>query len=126
MTFAARKLGLGTYTWSAAAARQWSCWGREKDYLFNSKFGFDLAPWKVFDNPILSYGFTDDIMASEAAVNGLLKEFKAAHELDLIDKRIINPKTIGLETIGHFGFFKAQSKQLWQDTTTWIQKQQQI
>lgn len=122
-TFNASKLGLGSYPWSAVAAKQWSSWGREKDYLFNPKFGFNLTPWQKFDRPMLSYGFTDDFMAPEAAIDGLLEEFTAAQNLGLIDKRIIDPKSLGIESIGHFGFFKPNAKALWQDTVAWIKQQ---
>jgi len=131
LSFNAKKLGLGTYPWPAAAAKQWASWGRQKDYLFNPKFGFDLSPWHNFNQPILSFGFTDDDMAPEAAINGLLAEFGTTGRSSIeprsdnghIEKRIIDPKSVGLNSIGHFGFFKPQAKTLWQDTATWINQQ---
>ncbi len=123
-TFNARKLGLGSYPWPAAAAAQWASWGQQSDYLFNSKFGFDLSPWHHFDKPLLSFGFSDDDMAPEASIDGLLSEFgKNIYDLGHIEKRIINPQDIGLKAIGHFGFFKPSAKPLWQDLATWIHKQ---
>jgi predicted alpha/beta hydrolase len=123
--FNAKKLGLGTYPWPAAAAKQWACWGQQKDYLFNPSFNFDLSPWHNFTKPILSFGFTDDEMAPEAAIDGLLAEFgKSVNDNRHIEKRIIDPKSIGLEHIGHFGFFKPSAQQLWQDTAAWIHQTQ--
>lgn len=124
-SFAASKLGLGTYPWPAQAARQWASWGQQKDYLFNAKFGFDLSPWHQFDKPLLSFGFTDDDMAPETAIDGLLQEYGKSlstnGDLRHIEKRIIDPHNLGLKHIGHFGFFKPEAKPLWQNTVTWIQ-----
>ncbi len=133
LTFDANKLGLGNYPWPAAAAKQWASWGRQKDYLFNPKFGFDLSPWQAFNKPLLSLGFTDDDMAPEAAIDGLLQEFGTAghtsgasgRDNGHIEKRIIDPKSMGLSGIGHFGFFKPKANKLWQETATWIHQQKQ-
>lgn len=119
--FNAAKLGLGNYPWPAAAARQWAAWGRAKGYLFHPRFAYDLSGWRSFSGPLLSLGFSDDEMAPEAAIDGLLSEFHATHDLGHIDKRIINPTSLGLSNIGHFGFFKPEAKTLWQDLNTWIQ-----
>ncbi len=124
-TFNAAKLGLGTYPWPASAASQWAAWGQKKNYLFNPTFAFDLNPWHDFNRPLLSLGFTDDHMAPEAAIDGLLSEYgKSLNENNdqrHIEKRIIKPQNLGLNSIGHFGFFKPEAKPLWQDTLKWIQ-----
>ena len=119
-TFNAGKLGLGAYPWPSAAAQQWAAWGRSADYLFNPTFGYDLTRWRTYQGRLLSLGFTDDQMAPEAAIDGLLSEFSTAHDLGHIDKRIINPTSLGLSNIGHFGFFKPEAKTLWHDLNTWI------
>jgi predicted alpha/beta hydrolase len=120
--FNAARLGLGAYPWPAAAARQWASWGRAKEYLFNRRFGYDLSGWQQYSGPMLSLGFTDDHMAPEAAIDGLLSEFCTAHDLGHIDKRIISPTSLGLSNMGHFGFFKPEAKTLWHDLNTWIKQ----
>lgn len=119
-SFNARKLGLGSYPWPAAAAAQWASWGRQQDYLFNSKFGFDLSSWHNFNKPLLSFGFSDDNMAPEAAIDGLLSEFGKNNDQKHMVKRFINPDDIGVNSIGHFGFFKSKSKPLWEELIQWI------
>gem|GEM_PF-6508160 len=116
-----------TTPWPAAAAKQWACWGREKGCLFNPKFDFNLSPWHSFDKPLLSFGFTDDHMAPETAIDSLLQQIGQKVTKNItntdnqpIDKRIIDPKSIGLKHIGYFGFFKPETKTLWQNTATWI------
>lgn len=121
-TFNASKLGLGAYPWPSIAARQWAAWGRSKDYLFNPKFGYDLTPWRCYQGRLLSLGFTDDPMAPEAAIDGLLSEFHTASDLGHIEKRFIDPTSVKLSTIGHFGFFKPEASHLWEDLKTWIQQ----
>lgn len=121
-TFNAKVLGLGGYPWPAVAARQWAAWGRRRDYLFNPGFGHDLRPWQQFDRPLLSWGFTDDHMAPVAAIDGLLAEFKTAGDHGHIEKHLINPHSMGLKHIGHFGFFKPEANALWQTTATWIKQ----
>ena len=120
VTFNAAKLGLGSYPWPSAAARQWAAWGRSAHYLFNPKFGHDLTPWRTYQGRLLSLGFTDDHMAPEAAIDGLLSEFSTAHDLGHIDKRIIDPTSLGLSNMGHFGFFKPEANTLWHKLNTWI------
>jgi predicted alpha/beta hydrolase len=121
-SFNAGKLGLGAYPWPSAAARQWAAWGRSRDYLFNPKFGYDLAPWRTYRGSLLSLGFTDDPMAPEAAIDGLLSEFHTARDLGHIEKRLIDPTSVKQTTIGHFGFFKPEASNLWEDLKTWIQQ----
>ncbi len=125
-SFNASRLGLGSYPWPAAAARQWAAWGRKKDYLFHPQFGFDLHPWHQFNKPLLSLGFTDDPMAPPAAIAGLLDEYGREHDQEHIDKRSINPENYQLKSVGHFGFFKPEAKTIWQDVTTWIQTQTKL
>jgi len=64
-------------------------------------------------------------MAPEAAIDGLLEEFvkklKPESRTHLIEKRIINPISLGLNATGHFGFFNPATKILWHDLLVWIQ-----
>ena len=118
--FNAPKLGLGSYPWPASAAKQWASWGQQKDYLFHPKFNYDLRSWHNFNKPILSFGFTDDHMAPEAAIDGLLDEYGRNHDQRLIEKHMVDPHLLGIKAIGHFGFFQPTAQTLWQDTITWI------
>lgn len=119
-TFNASKLGLGSYPWPSAAAKQWASWGQQKDYLFNPRFQYDLRSWHKFDQPILSFGFTDDPMAPEASIDSLLNEYGKNLQQTKIEKRFIDPHILNIKAIGHFGFFKSTSQALWQDTISWI------
>lgn len=62
--------------------------------------------------PVLAYSFTDDrFHAPRSAVEAFLAQLRGAD----VQHRHVSPTDFGLERIGHFGFFSARSRPLWDD-----------
>lgn len=97
-------------------ARQWAKWGRHPDYIVSHgpqvREGF--ARLAV---PVLSYRLSDDETAPKNAVAALL----AWYENGVKDERCVEPRDVGADAIGHFGFFRAAfSETLWREAGDWL------
>ncbi|HVL48288.1 MAG TPA: alpha/beta fold hydrolase [Candidatus Thermoplasmatota archaeon] len=107
--------GLGTDL-PAGVAREWAAWCRDPAFVGREpaerREGFrNLAA------PVLAYGFEDDDYAPPASVDALLAMFERAE----VERRSIAPADLGLEAIGHFGFFRETvGGALWDDVARWI------
>jgi len=67
--------------------------------------------------PILALGFSDDPIATPAAVEALLVSYPHAQ----IERRWTTPAEAGVRHLGHHGFFSARHREsLWRATLDWI------
>jgi predicted alpha/beta hydrolase len=95
---------------------QWQRWGKHKDYML-SEFNFEDLQFKNYKKHILALSFTIDEYASKSAVDWLANQFTNAK----VDRRHIIPQDLGIENIGHFGFFRPKFEDsLWRMTHQWI------
>lgn len=100
--------GMGEDT-PAGVAQQWARWCLRPDYFLGDhpEFARSMA---AFRGPVLSLSFSDDSYAPldfSAWVDGLLP----AAELEV---RHLQPRQVGLPSIGHFGFFRRSGRtDLW-------------
>lgn len=115
--FPGRLLGLGANL-PAGAAREWASWCRSPGYLFDHITEADRRRYARLSLPMVSWSFTDDWYAPRPAVDALLARYGSAQ----IESRHIAPCEVGLRKIGHFGFFRPQSAQLWRSTVSWIEE----
>jgi predicted alpha/beta hydrolase len=89
----------------AGVARQWQKWCVSPGYLFDDLKEDELHFQKITCR-VHAYSSTDDMYAPIAAVDWLTKKFRNA----LIESTHINPSELGRNKIGHFGFFRPESK----------------
>lgn len=91
-------------------AKEWAKWCKAKEY-FTPQLGNKLPNY--FDEitiPLDAIWFTDDLIANKKTVNQILSFYNNAQ----ITTHKTVPKDVGLYKIGHFGFFKEQSREsLW-------------
>jgi len=67
--------------------------------------------------PVLAWGFTDDPIATPAAVEALLASYPQAQ----IERRWTTPADAGVRAIGHHGFFSERHRDsLWRGALDWI------
>jgi predicted alpha/beta hydrolase len=67
--------------------------------------------------PILAYSVEDDALITRRAVDALHAAFRGAP----VERRHVSPRELGVERIGHFGFFsEASEKSLWSDALAWL------
>lgn len=98
-------------------AREWARWCLSEDHLLEhvprarERFGW-------FPHPVRAIQLTDDDYAPAAAVDALLGWFGSAP----VDKEIVSPQQLGVERIGHFGFFRERFRStLWRRSAAWLE-----
>ena len=118
----------GYFPWSRFAtgedlpkgvALEWAKWCRSPNYLYDDKTLTNRHRFLHFSAPILAFSFDDDNWGTEQSVNALMSGYMGAP----IKRRHVRPADYGLKSIGHFGFFRPQSKQLWQEMLAWLDNQ---
>jgi predicted alpha/beta hydrolase len=97
--------------------RQWRAWCLDPDYLF----GVEDPAWRVtyarLRQPILSLSFTDDEYLSERNIASLHAFYAGA----VREMRRLAPGDIGVDRIGHFGFFRRRhAERLWPQAHDWL------
>jgi predicted alpha/beta hydrolase len=109
--FPAKRLGLFEDL-PAGVALEWARWCRSPDYLG------DYRGHRRFARPLRAYCFTDDFYASPRSVQALHREYSAAR----LSSRLIAPQDLGLDRIGHFGFFaEGRTPGLWDELADWLE-----
>jgi predicted alpha/beta hydrolase len=108
--FPSRRFGLGEDL-PAGVARQWAAWCRSPRYVG------DYAGHRKVRAPMLVIGFTDDPYAPPRALAAMHDEFANAPQ----ERRILTPREVGLERVGHFGFFKNET--MWPSVEEWMMRQ---
>jgi predicted alpha/beta hydrolase len=96
------------------AVLEWTRWMRTSRYLLDHVEGAEQR-YKRFPAPHEMVGFTDDDYAPPAGVAALA----ACYTAERTRLRVLSPADMGLDAIGHFGFFKPHDGDaLWQDCVT--------
>jgi predicted alpha/beta hydrolase len=107
--FPSRKLGLGEDL-PRGVALEWARWCRSPEFLG------DWAGHRALAIPLLAIGIDDDTFAPPAAVDALHRNYVAAR----LERRQLAPAALGLDAIGHFGFFKPGLPAVWDDAAAWL------
>ena len=96
---------------SKAVAMQWGSWARHPDYMLDEQGRSYAAQGGIpnFDRPIYSLSFTDDNVMSKEAVEAL----HGLYTNSTVIRNHIAPESVGLDQIGHFGFFRPQASSIW-------------
>ena len=113
----AKSLGLGEDL-PAGVAQEWAQWCRTPGYLIEALDDQVVQQrYAGLRLPILAYSASDDPMAPPRAVEALLSLYAHAD----VERRHINPRDVGLDSIGHFGFFRISARGvLWEETRRWL------
>jgi predicted alpha/beta hydrolase len=100
----------------AGVALEWASWCRDPAYLIGA---LGLAKEAgMFQAPFLLYSVADDIYAPLAAAKALLDLLPNGKP----ELRRIQPQALGVERIGHFGFFRERFRDsLWRDAADWLE-----
>jgi predicted alpha/beta hydrolase len=95
---------------------QWRRWCLHPEYLLSE----GAAARAAFDRvrcPILSWSFEDDVMLTRRAIESLNGFYRNAR----LEHRHVVPAEIGLDRVGHVGFFSERSRgSLWRDSVEWL------
>jgi predicted alpha/beta hydrolase len=94
----------------ANVMRQWARWCMHPDYLLGELPEMREEFSKV-DLPMVSLSFTDDEMMSSASISTLDGMYTAVDEVRIR----YTPAQLGVERMGHFGFFRDNQVDLWDE-----------
>jgi predicted alpha/beta hydrolase len=100
-------------------ALDWASWSRLPDYLIGDRTLESRRNFPHFIAPILAYSFSDDVWGSKRSVDAMMSYYTGAP----LERRHVAPDDLGLEKIGHIGFFKATARALWREVDTWLEEQ---
>lgn len=111
--FPSRLLGQGEDL-PAGVATEWARWCRDPRYAAGA-LGAD--GYARFSSPIRSYWISDDSYAPLPAAEALLQLYPCAPS----ELKRVSPADVGVERIGHFGFFRERFRDtLWRDAADWL------
>lgn len=92
----------------AGVMRQWVEWCRHEDYAAGAVPGLAQRYAEV-TTPIASLEFTDDELITERAHAVLLRQHSSAP----VSRHRWSPAELGVDRVGHHGFFRAGNEDLW-------------
>ena len=100
-------------------AWQWRKWCLHPDYVL-SEGGDSFARFARVKAPLLSPSFSDDAMITRRAAESLEGFYPNAQ----VEARHVAPGEMGMERIGHFGFFSPGSRdKLWAEALAWFRNE---
>jgi len=98
------------------AMMQWRRWCLTPDYLLSGEPGAREA-YATASYPVLALTFADDELLHESGS----RLIHGAYRQPGVDYRVIDPASLGLARIGHFGFFKPPGEaRLWPLVAEWL------
>lgn len=109
------KLGLGEDV-PKGVILEWASWCRHPNYAFGRLEGAREQA-ASFRSPVLALSFSDDPYAPSPSVAALLGQLSATEPVH----RHLAPAEVGLERIGHFGFFRKSHRKLWSIVELWLE-----
>ncbi len=107
--FPARALGLGD-SLPKGIALGWARWARDSTYL-------DAIPFAPYGVQGCAYSFADDVLAPKKACDRLCEAYSGVSW----ERRHLQPSSLGVSSVGHFGFFRDRFKEsLWAQSLDWL------
>lgn len=113
-----RRLGLGE-DMPGASMLEWSRWSRLSCYFFDDPTMAAEARAARVTTPVLAIGFSDDLWATPQQIDAIADHLTHTE----VERRTIDPGSVGVSTIGHMGFFRrANQDALWPEVSTWLRQ----
>ena len=116
----AHALGYMPWSWLGSAedlpkgaALEWSRWCRDRDYLLGDKT-LPLERFDDFKAPIRAYSIDDDKWGTAKSVDAMMSAYPN------VERGHIVPAEHGIEKLGHFGYFRPDSRALWAGDIAWL------
>ena len=122
VTFPLLAYGFGYLPWSRfgasedlpkGVALEWSRWCRDRDYLLGDD-SLPLHRYVDFKAPVLAYSIDDDKWGTPAAVDAMMSAYPN------VERRHIDPSHHGLQSLGHFGYFRPEARAAWAAGIAWL------
>ncbi len=97
----------------AGVALEWARWCRRRDYLLGDT-SLPLDRYARFTAPVLAYSIDDDAWGTARSVDAMMGAYPN------LERRHLVPSAVGLEAIGHLGFFRPTCHRLWAEAMGWL------
>jgi predicted alpha/beta hydrolase len=96
---------------------QWRRWCQWPRYFFDDPELPGLAEqFAMVRMPIRAVNAIDDRWAPPASRDAFMAHYRNAP----VESVTLDPRALGLRTIGHMGYFRPQTTVLWEDTLAWL------
>jgi predicted alpha/beta hydrolase len=96
---------------------EWAGWCMKPRYLFDDATLDTLTNYPKYRGALRAIGLDDDKWAPPIAVAGLLAGYRGTDAQHVT----IRPRDIGVDKIGHFGFFRSEHRAaLWRPAADWL------
>lgn len=113
-----RRFGLGE-DMPGAAMLEWSRWSRLPRYFFDDPTMNAEAQAARVSSTVLALGFSDDLWATPDQIDAITDYLVDAD----VERRTIVPASVGVERIGHMGFFRRENRdRLWPQVGEWLRQ----
>ena len=111
---------IGTANLPTDIARSWARWGRSPHYVCDAR-GRAKRPFNDdVTFPLRWMSFSDDPVAPFSAVEAMQNYYASAS----IERLHLSPPDVGVESVGHFGFFrKSMPRRPWDEIADWLDRQ---
>jgi predicted alpha/beta hydrolase len=100
----------------AGIFKQWREWAFKPGYFGDMLDQLGPHHFDTLKAPIRNWGFTDDRLASKAAMASLMGIYSVAPQETIR----LKPGELGVERIDHFGIFKRQGEMFWPKPFEWF------
>jgi predicted alpha/beta hydrolase len=116
-SFPADRSGLGPNL-ASSVVRDWARWGRTRGYLW-AQTG-RAGEMSTYRGRVLALSFSDDeLLGCANAVDALHRRWTSAD----IERRHVQPRDLGVGSIGHFGWFRKDAgPAAWDDALAWMDR----
>ena len=94
-------------------AHEWARWCRNPGYVLGDET-MPLHRYESFRAPVLAYSIDDDKWGTPRAVDAMMTAYPA------VERRHLVPAAFGLQSIGHVGYFRKTSHELWVEGFDWL------
>ena len=95
------------------AAIEWSRWCRHPDYLLGDAT-LPLERYQEFTAPVLAYSIDDDKWGTSRSVDRMMSAYPN------VERRHLEPASVGLPSLGHFGYFRKPASAAWEEGIAWL------
>ncbi|HEY7458164.1 MAG TPA: alpha/beta fold hydrolase [Xanthobacteraceae bacterium] len=97
---------------------EWASWCLKPNYLFDDPTLAELTNYPNYQGAMRAIGLADDPWATPPAIARLLQGYAGTKPEHLT----LEPRAIGLERVGHFGYFRQDARPAWRDAAEWLGK----
>jgi predicted alpha/beta hydrolase len=95
---------------------EWAGWCLKPNYLFDDPTLDALANYPRYSGAMRAIGLADDPWATPPAIARLLQAYTGTKPEHLT----LEPRAVGVSKIGHFGYFRQDTRAAWSDAVHWL------